>query len=175
MVSPFGFCWTIWTVSTILGKIVVSENDIFVVPPTIDLPLRQAITLELTLAPQSNFSIPCHARYPITWKPFQGFVGRNEINHIEEEGEYYEDPWSYDRRYISTIHLTNVSHHFVGYFYCVANSTQDNYDDYDYSWRLEVEHEFYYKRNLYSVSGLTNIYIFVDGSFVASSSNWDRF
>ncbi|XP_037049515.1 vascular endothelial growth factor receptor 1-like isoform X2 [Bradysia coprophila] len=168
MISSIVLCWVIWI---FLGKIVVAENDVFLAPPTID-PLSN----KETLAPHSNFSIRCVAEYPITWQPFQvrkcipipnissavimfvcyfqGFDGRYDVDHIEEKDYYYKGPFSYDRRYISTIHLTNVSHHFVGYFYCVANSTQGNYN---YSWSFDIERDRYE-----GASGLTQIYIFVN-------------
>lgn len=81
--------------------------------------------------------------------PSQGFIGSY---NIEYQGDANE------RTYESTIHLTNISHHFVGHFYCVANSTQY---DYDYSSIFDYEHWLDK-----SVSGLSKIYIFVNGKLL---------
>lgn len=78
----------------------------------------------------------------------QGFTGNYRLDHTGiAEKEY---------RFKSTIHLTDITHHYVGYFFCVANSSQS---DYDYSHRFSAEKRY----NLIGTTGLSMIYAYVNG------------
>ncbi|XP_037051566.1 vascular endothelial growth factor receptor 1 isoform X6 [Bradysia coprophila] len=100
-----------------LCGIVASQDDldygnvaVFFGAPLIT-PNEKDVTLELG----SNATMNCASKYPITWKPFPDFNG---IYHVS----YKEVPEN-ERRYESTIYLIDVTHYYVGDFYCVNNDS----------------------------------------------------
>ncbi|KAG4073862.1 hypothetical protein HA402_014067 [Bradysia odoriphaga] len=100
-----------------LCGIVASQDDldygnvaVFFGAPLIT-PNEKDITLELG----SNATMNCASKYPITWKPFPDFNG---IYHVS-----YKEVHENERRFESTIYLIDVTHYYVGDFYCVNNDS----------------------------------------------------
>lgn len=81
--------------------------------------------------------------------PWQEFIGIYEVDDVEIA----------DNKYSSTIHLINVNHYYVGFFFCVANNTQF---DYDYSFKF-ITTERYRLLSMLSV-----MYVYVNGKIPKS-------
>ncbi|KAJ6614181.1 hypothetical protein Bhyg_17685, partial [Pseudolycoriella hygida] len=105
-----------WMICMSLCKCI--ENHSYMEPPKILMNGDQELLDQVSLNPQSNFSMRCVSEYEITWIPFKGFTGSHEIEYSER-----------DSQYISEIHLFKVTRHYVGFFFCVANVSQYDYDN----------------------------------------------
>lgn len=79
---------------------------------------------------------------------WQGFKGNYTVTHVERAEN--------ERPYESTIQLIDITHQYVGYFFCVANSTELAYD---YSVHTLFERQYNVE-----VSGFEAIYVFVNGT-----------
>ncbi|KAJ6641852.1 Vascular endothelial growth factor receptor 1 [Pseudolycoriella hygida] len=110
----------------------------FLDPPTI-IPDASYISLQQ----YSDFDIKCVSEYPITWTTFEAFDGRYQISGTKNKTHYE-----------NTIHLLNITHDYVGFFFCVAEIKEFEYGN---SLYFVVEHRYHSQ-----MSGLNSIYVFVN-------------
>lgn len=76
---------------------------------------------DVTLELNSNFSITCKSKLNVTWK-VPDAVNPQSYHITTEESNDLEMP------YLTRLHLSQVDHTFVGFYYCTNALDSDNMD-----------------------------------------------